>query len=110
MCLWLSPHLCPAEEEVTIGTAQNHLSQQNIDRITDVVLNHTEEELFSRIVSKEELIENDHNLNIVRYVQTTPPPAEIDIHASFQELHTLKQQNDDEFQQFCALFSRLSND
>jgi type I restriction enzyme M protein len=99
-----------AEQEVTIGTAQNHLSKKNIEQIVDVVLHYKEKDLFSRIVEKEELIENDYNLNIVRYVQTTPPPPMIDIQASFQKLTVLKKQQDDEFQRFCALFLELGND
>ena len=99
-----------AEEEVKVGTAQNHLSEKNIKRITDAVLHHKEEEMFSRIVMKEEVLENDYNLNIVRYVQTTPPTPQIDIQAAFQKLHSLKKQQDVAFQAFCSLFSDLGND
>jgi hypothetical protein len=36
---------------------------------------------FARVVSRAELAENDDNLNIRRYVDTTPPPEPQDVRA-----------------------------
>ena len=42
-------------------------------KIAGVVNTYSEEDLFSRIVDKENY-ENGYNLNIIRYVRTDPPP------------------------------------
>lgn len=46
----------------------NKLSQENISHIADAWLNRTEDNKFSRLVSIDEIVENDFNLNIPRYL------------------------------------------
>ena len=67
-----------AEKETVSGTNQNKLSLENIEKIMRTVRDYSNIELFSRVVKVEEIAENDYNLNLPRYVQTTPPPPPID--------------------------------
>jgi type I restriction enzyme M protein len=72
-----------AQGEVTTGRSKNRLDAQHIARIAGVF--HRREELpgFSRVVSLEEIREQDFTLNIRRYVDADPLPEPlIDIGAA----------------------------
>ena len=86
-----------AEEEITNGGAQNYLSVENIRSIRAVVSDYKEKALFSRVVDRDEIRDNDHNLNIIRYVQTTPPPPEIDIKQVLLEISSVKEKLNDDY-------------
>jgi type I restriction enzyme M protein len=51
----------------------------DIEKIINTYINRTEEERYSRRVSMDEIIENDYNLNITRYVSTAKAEAIIDL-------------------------------
>lgn len=60
----------------------NKLQASDIKKIIDVVSNRETIDKFSRVVSKEEIRENDYNLNIPRYVDSSEPNESWDIYAS----------------------------
>ncbi|MDB0616376.1 type I restriction-modification system subunit M [Tenacibaculum dicentrarchi] len=60
----------------------NKLRASDIKRITDAVRNRTESPKFSKRVSKDTIRENDYNLNIPRYVDSSPEAESYDIYAS----------------------------
>ena len=60
----------------------NQLRASDIKRITDAVINRTSHPKFSRLVSKDEIRENDYNLNIPRYVDSSENAESWDIYAS----------------------------
>ncbi|MQA87242.1 MAG: N-6 DNA methylase [Streptosporangiales bacterium] len=62
-----------AEREIVTGRTQNRLEPQHIEKILDVFRNWSEIPGFSRVVSLDEIAENDFNLNVRRYVHTSPP-------------------------------------
>lgn len=68
-----------AELDFEEGKAQNKLRKVDIDRIANCYHDFTELRRFSRIVSLEEVKANDFNLNIRRYVDTSPPPETFDV-------------------------------
>ena len=61
---------------------QNKLLASDIKRIIDVVTERKSVEKFSRIVSKEEIRNNDYNLNIPRYVDSSEDAEYYDIFAT----------------------------
>lgn len=69
-----------AAEHFTKGKRQNQLSQADIERIVSTYQQRPEKpvERYARRVSMEEILANDYNLNISRYVSTAE--AEKDIH------------------------------
>ena len=81
-----------ASKEFVAGKAQNTLSQENADKIFDTYKQRKEIAKFSRLVSPEEIKENDYNLNITRYVDTFEEEEEIDIQANLKELAELNPQ------------------
>jgi len=70
-----------ADREYYEGRAQNHLLPEHIEKIASTFEAFAEADNFSRIVSLEELQENDYNLNIRRYADNAPPPEPQDVHA-----------------------------
>lgn len=59
----------------------NKLRACDIKRIVDTVINRTFEEKFSRVVTREEIRENDYNLNIPRYVDSSEETESFDIYS-----------------------------
>jgi type I restriction enzyme M protein len=75
-----------ASEEYGEGTNQNLLRKEDIEKIVDAYKSFEDQELYSRVVSLEEIAENEFNLNITRYVQTEPPEEKIDVAVELQLL------------------------
>ncbi len=69
---------------------QNVLREEHIDKIVDTYRNRTVIEKYSHVATLKEVIENDFNLNIPRYVDTFEEQEEIDIHAVMQEIKVLE--------------------
>ncbi len=76
------------EKEFKDGKNQNTLTAENVERLATGFKQFADEDLFARVVTREDVAANDWNLNIARYVDTTPPPEPIDTAA---ELHKLKE-------------------
>jgi type I restriction enzyme M protein len=71
-----------ADREYAEGKAQNKLRPEDIEKIDFVFTNKREVPKYSRLVSKDEIVEtHDHNLNIRRYVDNTPDPEPEDLQA-----------------------------
>lgn len=60
----------------------NKLQASDIKRITDAVINRESIDKFSQLVSKETLRDNGYNLNIPRYVDSSPATESWDLHAT----------------------------
>lgn len=78
-----------ASNEFIKAKAKNQMSDENINKIIDVVNNKKEINKFSRIVPLSEIESNDWNLNITRYIDTFEEEEEIDIEAVNKELAEL---------------------
>lgn len=75
-----------ASKEVDDSAKKSVLGKANIRRIVETFRNWRPEERFSRIVEMPEVIENEYNLNISRYIDTLEPEAEIDVTAELDKL------------------------
>ena len=83
------------DKEIVEGKNQNSLSDENVARLAGAVQRYEDEELFCRVVELAEIRENDHNLNLTRYVQTDPPPPSIDVKAEVAKLTELMAKRDE---------------
>lgn len=79
-----------ASKEFKPGKAQNTLTEEHIDKIFNTYLERKDIEKFARVVEVSEIIENDFNLNITRYVDTFEEEEPIDIEANLKELAELE--------------------
>lgn len=75
---------------------KNKLREKDIKKILDTTFNRVSIDKYSKIVSKEEIIANDYNLNILRYVDSSIPEDYDDIYGSMfggipnKEINSLK--------------------
>jgi type I restriction enzyme M protein len=70
-----------ADRDYREGRAQNHLEPEHIEKIVSAYREFGDIPAFARVVTRQELAENDDNLNIRRYVDTTPEPEPQDVRA-----------------------------
>ena len=68
-----------AAEYYEKGKKQNVMLPEHIDKIVETYRNRSEEERYSRRVSLREIVENDYNLNITRYVSLAQDEAQVDL-------------------------------
>ena len=68
-----------AELDYEEGKAQNYLRTQDIKRIVDTFKKFEDVKRFAKVVKIEEIKENEFNLNIRRYADTSPPPEIFDV-------------------------------
>ena len=78
-----------ASKEFVKNKNKNTMTEHNIKKILDIYSKPKEVDKFSRLVSLKEIEENEYNLNITRYIDTTEPEEEIDIALVNQELKIL---------------------
>ncbi|EPT8927889.1 type I restriction-modification system subunit M [Listeria innocua] len=78
---------------------QNELQEKDIARIVDTYVERAEKSGYSHLATREEIIENDYNMNIPRYVESIDEefPHDVDAHlyggipqANIDELKTLQ--------------------
>lgn len=81
-----------ASREFEAGTPQNRLRPEDIARILEVYRRREAVDKYAYLAGYEEIVENDYNLNIPRYVDTYEPEPEVDIAAVQAEIRSLAQQ------------------
>ena len=82
---------------------QNQLTAQGVEYLAETFLTGREEDHHSRLVDLEEIEENDWNLNVPRYVDTTEPQEPIDVSDKLRELDKLSEERrktDEELQAY----------
>ncbi|WP_105995307.1 type I restriction-modification system subunit M [Staphylococcus agnetis] len=75
-----------ASQSFEKGKNQNHLSDEDVEKIVNTYRNREELDKFSHNASLEEIAENDYNLNIPRYVDTFEEEAPIDLDQVQQDI------------------------
>jgi type I restriction enzyme M protein len=70
-----------ADREFREGRAQNYLMPEHIEKIVTTYKAFEDVTKYSKVVSMEELAENDFNLSILRYVDSSLPPDPHDVRA-----------------------------
>jgi len=69
------------ELEYEEGKNQNRLRDQDIDHVVRAFETFAGERRYSHVADMAEIAENDWNLNIRRYADTSPPPEPYDVRA-----------------------------
>jgi type I restriction enzyme M protein len=69
------------ELEFQEGKNQNTLRQIDIDKIVATFDDYQDIKRYAKVVDISEIAENDYNLNIRRYADTSPPPEIFDVRA-----------------------------
>jgi type I restriction enzyme M protein len=74
------------------GKKQNRLRDEDVTKIIETYRNRDERERYSHKASFEEIVANNFNLNIPRYVDTFEPEPEVDLQAVQNEIRDLEGQ------------------
>lgn len=86
----------------------NVLRASDIKRIVDTVTQRKETLNYSRIVSQEEIRQNDYNLNIPRYVDSSEKPESWDLYASMNG--GIPKKEIDDFNAYWEVFPTLRHE
>ena len=78
-----------ASREFITDKKQHTLSDENIEKIVDTYKKRGEIEKYSHVATFDEIVENDFNLNIPRYVDTFEEEAPVDIPATRKRIAEL---------------------
>ena len=70
-----------SELEYQEGKNHNKLRDEDIQHVLNVYDAYEDERRYSKVVEMDEIRENDYNLNIRRYADTSPPPEQFDVKA-----------------------------
>ncbi|QNI96387.1 type I restriction-modification system subunit M [Synechococcus sp. RS9902] len=93
-----------AELDYQEGKNQNTLRDQDIEKVVGCFDSYNDIKRFSRVVPLEEIRENDHNLNIRRYADTSPPPEPFDVRGILHGGIPIKETHDEYIQEILAGF------
>ena len=81
-----------ASAEFEEGSNQNRLRDQDIEHITDTFHAYADVEKYARVVPLAEIEQNDWNLNISRYVDTSEEEERIDVADAVRKLRNLERE------------------
>ena len=86
----------------------NKLRACDIKKIVDAVINRCDIPKFARVVSRSEIRENDYNLNIPRYVDSSDEQESYDIYASM--FGGVPNEEIEKYEEFWKAFPSLKNE
>ncbi|MCF0260356.1 MAG: type I restriction-modification system subunit M [Erysipelotrichaceae bacterium] len=81
-----------ASQEFLKSKAKNTLTSENVEKILETYKNRKDVDRYAHLATIEEIRENDYNLNIPRYVDTSEEAEEIDLDALLKELDDIDAQ------------------
>ena len=84
-----------ASQEFEKVGKQNKLREEHIDKIVTTYRNKTVEDKYSYVSTNEEIIENEYNLNIPRYVDTFEEEEPVDLDSVSSELKDIEKEIND---------------
>ncbi len=81
-----------AEKDYQEGKKQNRLRIKDIEKISTAFHDFKDIERYARVVDLKEIAENDYNLNIRRYVDTSEQEETIDVSAEWKKLQKIEKE------------------
>jgi type I restriction enzyme M protein len=76
-------------------SSQNQLTAEGVEYVAETFETGREEAHHSRLVDLEEIEENDWNINVPRYVDTTEPEQPIDVEEKLEQLDRLAEKREE---------------
>ncbi len=80
------------EDYFVKGINQNELRDEDVEKIVDTYSKRITKEKYSKVVELKEIIKNEYNLNIAKYVDTFEDDEAIDIETLAKELKAIDKQ------------------
>ena len=82
--------LVNASQVFAKGDPKNYISEDGLERIASTFLNWKEEDKFSRLTDKAEIVKNDYNISPSRYIHTSEAETYRPITEIVAELDTIE--------------------
>ncbi|PIQ73309.1 type I restriction-modification system subunit M [Candidatus Roizmanbacteria bacterium CG11_big_fil_rev_8_21_14_0_20_36_8] len=83
-----------AEKDFEEGKNQNRLRKKDIEKIVDAYEGFKDVEKYARVISLPELVENEFNLNVRRYVESGDAEEVIDVSQVWSELAEIEKERE----------------
>lgn len=99
-----------ASSESEKGKNQNFIRENHLNKIFEAYKNKSEIDKFSRLITFEEIVENDYNLNIPRYIDTFEEEEPIDLGKTALELMKINQQIRENEASLLEMLNELTGD
>lgn len=90
--------------------AKNYLLPEHLEKIFRAYVDRKDVEKYAHLASFDEIRENDFNLNIPRYVDTSEEEEEIDLQAVFRELAEIEREEAEVDRKLAGFFKELGID
>lgn len=87
-----------ASDEFEEGKKQDFMREGNIKKIVEAFDKYENIEKFASVVDKSKIKENDYNLNISLYVDTSEEEEKIDVSEKYVELLNLRKEREESFE------------
>lgn len=84
-----------ASNDYKEGKNQNEIKDEHISKIINAYDAAIDVDKYMRIVDLKEIADNDYNLNISRYIDTSEPEAQVDLKAVHQRIAVLEEREAD---------------
>jgi len=81
-----------ASQDYKEGKNQNRLEEEHVNKIVDAYDQGEDVDKFMRIVDMKEIKENDYNLNIARYIDTSEEEERVDLVATLEAIKEIEAQ------------------
>ena len=96
-----------ASKEFEKGKQQNTLTDENIDKIVKAYEERKDIPKYAHVATMEEIVANDYNLNIPRYVDTSEAEEELDLATVTQEIRDVQSEIEDAEKELKKSFKEL---
>lgn len=96
-----------ASKEYMAAKSQNVLTDENIKKIFKAYKDRKDVEKYAHVASMKEIANNDFNLNISRYVDTSEEEPEIDIASVKSEILSIQAKKQDNLEEFRNMMNLL---
>ncbi len=96
-----------ADREYEEIKRQKILNDDNIKKVVDAYRNYKDIEKFCRVVSLEEIKDNDYSLNFSLYVDTEPEIETVNITETLSEIRNLKSERDELLEELVDIIEKF---
>ncbi|MCO8294883.1 N-6 DNA methylase [Tetragenococcus halophilus] len=99
-----------ASNEFTKGKNHNYLEDQHLNKIIEAYQSRKDIDKFSHLASYEEIIENDYNLNIPRFVDTFEEEEPISLYQTAKDIQEIDKQIESSEKELFEMLNELVTD
>lgn len=89
------------------GKAKNHLDREHIDTIVSAFRSYRDIDRFARVATVDQIAANDFNLNLSRYIDTSPQGPVLSVADALRQLRDAERRRDEAARRMDALLQEM---